>query len=76
MQLETLFATVLDIPTTNLDDQSSPKTVASWNSLGHLKLITAMEELYGVTFSSAEIRSLKSLGSARAILQAKGAIFG
>jgi len=74
MRIEELFASVLNLPVTSLDDESSPATIKNWNSLGHLKLITAMEELYGVTFTSAEIRSIKSLGLARSILGTKGVV--
>lgn len=63
---------VLNIPAPSLSDETSPATVQTWNSLGHLKLITTMEEVYGVTFTSNEIRTLKSLGGARALLLAKG----
>jgi acyl carrier protein len=73
MSIEELFASVLAVPAASLNDEASPATIKNWNSLGHLNLITAMEDIYGVSFSSAEIRSIKSLGGARAILQAKGA---
>ncbi|KAB8141150.1 acyl carrier protein [Chloroflexia bacterium SDU3-3] len=74
MNLEELFASVLNVPAETLSDDSCPATVRAWNSLGHLKLISAMEEIFGIAFSSAEIRGLKTLGGARALLQAKGAL--
>lgn len=72
MELEELFASVLNVPAAQLDDQSGPANLRSWDSLRHMRLIALMEDLYGVTFSSAEIRGLKSLGGARALLQSKG----
>ena len=74
MSIEELFASVLAVSPASLDDAASPATIKSWNSLGHLNLIAAMEDIYGVSFSSPEIRSIKSLGGARALLQAKGAL--
>jgi acyl carrier protein len=74
MPIEELVASVLDVPMATLTDQSGPATTKNWNSLGHLRLIAAMEDAYGITFSSGEIRALKSLGGARALLQAKGAL--
>ena len=74
MRIEELFASVLAVPAATLTDEASPKTIKNWTSLRHLNLITSMEDIYGVSFSSAEIRSIKSLGRARAILQAKGAL--
>lgn len=72
MPIEELFASVLDVPAEQLSDQTSPATLKNWNSLGHLQLIAAMEEMYDVTFSSAEIHAIKSLGIARGVLQQKG----
>jgi acyl carrier protein len=74
MGIEELFASVLDVPAATLTEHSSPATIKNWNSLGHLRLIAAMEDVYGITFSSGEIRTIKSLGGARALLQAKGAL--
>lgn len=74
MRIEELFASVLGVPAAELSDESCPAKIRGWTSLGHLKLITAMEELFGVTFTSTEIRSLTSLGKARALLQKKGAL--
>ena len=72
MKLEDIFATVLNVPSSDLSDATSPKELGSWTSRAHIQLITTMEQIFSVTFSAAEIKSLKSLGDARGFLSAKG----
>ncbi|MDP9382650.1 MAG: acyl carrier protein [Chloroflexota bacterium] len=72
MRLEELFGAVLDVPAASLTEESGPETVTEWDSFGHITLITAMEETYGVSFETDEIQKAKSLGDARDILRAKG----
>jgi acyl carrier protein len=72
--LEGLFAHVLRVPVDGLDDTTSPKTLAEWNSLRHVELVVAVEDAYGVRFSHAEVLSLESLGSFRLLLGKKGRV--
>lgn len=72
MKVEDIFATVLDVPAADLDDTVGPKELGSWTSRAHIQLITTMEQIFSVTFSAAEIKSLKTLGDARGFLAAKG----
>lgn len=74
MQLEEVFASVLGVTESELDDATTPRVLASWTSRRHIELITAMESVYGVTFTTAEIKSLGSLGAARGMLREKGAL--
>lgn len=72
MRLEDLFSLVLEVPSDALSDDTGPANLKSWDSLRHIKLISAMEEVYGVTFSTAEIKSLKSMGAVRQALTGRG----
>ncbi len=72
MQLEEVFATVLGVSASELDDETTPKVLPTWTSRAHIELITAMESVYGVSFTTAEIKMLKSLGDARNFLREKG----
>ena len=44
-----------------LPDNASYETITEWDSLGHLKLILAIEEEFEIKFNSAKISQLNSL---------------
>ena len=46
---------IMDTPIEKLDEESSPDTVEKWDSIGHMNLILALEEEFGVYFSGEEI---------------------
>ncbi len=73
MTLEELFGSILDIDPHELSDATSQTALASWDSMTHINLITAMEEVYSVAFSLDEIQAITSLGDARQMLRRKGA---
>lgn len=72
MKLEELFSKVLDIPTTIINDQFGQENSSSWTSLTHINLIATMEETYQISFSTREIRNMKTFADARAMLNNKG----
>jgi acyl carrier protein len=48
---------------------AGPGSVGVWDSVTHLNLILSIEAEFGVTFSSAELQDLNSLGKIRSRLQ-------
>jgi acyl carrier protein len=72
MPLEELFAGILGVDPGSLSDASTPATVDGWDSLMGIQLIMAMQEAYGVLFSTAEIERMGGLGDARRVLAEKG----
>jgi acyl carrier protein len=58
---------VLNLPAEVITEESSPRTVEGWDSLGHMNLMLALEEEFGVQFSDERIMQLLSVG---AIVQA------
>ncbi len=73
MTFEQIFGRVLEITPSDLNDEMSQANLAGWSSLAHISLITALEESYGISFSTQEILAAKSLGTLRGLLRAKGA---
>ncbi|NBE97998.1 acyl carrier protein [Nonomuraea sp. KC401] len=70
--LAELLADHLDVPATDITDDTGPDNLASWTSLAHIELITAVESVYGVRFTSYEIQSIATVGSLRGALRDKG----
>jgi len=55
-----------------LSEESSPSTVSSWDSLGHLNLVIALEEEFEVNLSAEEVLAMRNMGSIRRILHQYG----
>lgn len=67
-----VVARALRVPATSVSDASSPETLPRWSSLHHLDLITQIEDVYGVRFSTGDIVRAKSVGDIRRLLREKG----
>jgi acyl carrier protein len=59
-RLTGLVARVLDLPAVEVDKASADST-PGWDSLAHLRLLMAVEEEFGVSFSPDEIPELDSV---------------
>lgn len=61
------------------DDGSLPQDISalhrdemeSWDSLGHIRLVTALEESFAVTFTLDEIEAMTSVPTIAGILSTK-----
>lgn len=71
MNIETLFAGILNVDESTLDDDSGPETLASWTSRVHFELVTAIEEVFGIRLTRTEIRAMQTLGAARRLVEEK-----
>lgn len=67
-----VFADVLGISAESVGDDFSPATSPLWDSLQAMNLVIAMEDAYGVKFSTKEIAEMKSVGKVREVLRGKG----
>ncbi len=68
-----VIAEVLKVKPSAVTDQASPQTIAGWDSLRSIILVTALEERYHVTFTLAEIMGIKTVGDIRMLLERHGA---
>ena len=66
-----LFAEILQIDPTDLNEDSSPDNVKQWDSLAAMELVAAIEEKFKVKLSTKEIMKMSTLGRARKVLQGK-----
>jgi acyl carrier protein len=55
-----ILAVVLDVPEGDVDEGLSAEQTTNWDSIRHLDLIMALEEAFGVSFSSEELGALTS----------------
>lgn len=66
-----LFAEILQVDPTDLNEDSSPDNVKQWDSLAAMELVAAIEEKFKVKLSTKEIMKMSTIGRARKVLQGK-----
>ena len=60
-----IVSDVLDVPCSDLNPDSSPESVDSWDSISHLTLILSVEQACNVSFSPDQIPELTTIRSYR-----------
>ncbi len=71
-KLVQVIAEVLEMPEGDISENTSPNTARAWDSMIHVDLVLAIEEAFGVTFSTSETMLITSVAAARKLLQGKG----
>jgi acyl carrier protein len=64
-QLREVIAESLQIPPSAVRDELSRAAAPQWDSLNHLRLITAVEQEFGVTLTMEEISSIQTVADLR-----------
>ena len=59
-QLKKVFSEIFGIPAHKITDKMEINSIPKWDSLGHLNLISAIEENFKVSFTTEEIMELTS----------------
>jgi acyl carrier protein len=59
-RVRAVLAEVLDVPAAGIGQGFSAASVASWNSLNHLMMVSQLETEFGVIFSNEEMQALNS----------------
>lgn len=70
--LKAIFADVFGVTAAEYSDDLSPDTLTDWDSLGHIRLVSAMEDKLALTFETAEIMDMATVGAIKEILQRRG----
>lgn len=68
-----LVSDVLGVEVEAINDDSSPDTIASWDSVTHINLILALEEEFCVSLSDEDVIEMLSVGLIQRILLERGA---
>jgi acyl carrier protein len=71
--LDSIFATVLELSPEEITEDLSPESCPRWDSLNHLRLVTEIEGSFGVQFTMAEVQSALSLRKFRELIEAHAA---
>jgi len=71
-KLIAVFAEVLEVEPSTLNDESSPDNIDQWDSLAAMHLVAAIEDTFNTQLTTKEIMKMASIGLARKALQDKG----
>lgn len=69
--LQPIFRDVLDDPALQITRQSSAATVANWDSLAHINLVSAIEQEFHIRFALSELAELKNVGDMIDLMEQK-----
>ena len=67
-----ILGVVLEMPEQEIGEGLSAEDTSNWDSIRHLNLVMALEEAFGVSFSSDELGRLTSYRAITDALAARG----
>lgn len=67
-----IISQVMNVPLDQVHEQSSPETIAKWDSFQHMNLILALEEEFKIKFGDEEMMQMGSAGVICKSLRSKG----
>ena len=67
-KIKEVFSNIFGTPLNEINGQSSPDTIENWDSINHMKLITALEEEFDVEFTDEEIVEMQNVKLIKYIL--------
>ena len=70
-RIKNIMAAVFEISVDEINDESSPDNIESWDSLKHMNLIVALEEVFVVQFMDEEIVEVMNYAVIKLILSKK-----
>ncbi len=72
-RLRRVFADVFNVAPEKVNDSLSPDQVKGWDSLGHLRLVDALEADFNVRFDDGDLAVLENVGRIKHFLKLRGA---
>ena len=70
--LTDLFSRCLELPVSELSEDSSPDNTPQWDSMAAVQLVTEIEATFSVQLRTRDIMKMRTIGLARAVLRDKG----
>ncbi len=70
-RVQKIFREVFESPSLIVSERTTAADIPSWDSLTHINLIIALEEEFGIQFSSEEVTSMTCVGDLFAVLERK-----
>jgi acyl carrier protein len=74
-RLRAVMAEILDLEPESLEDDMSRQDTDTWDSLTHLRLITAVESTFGVKLTMDEIAAVDTPRTLENFIRAHGGLY-
>jgi acyl carrier protein len=74
-KLKEAFAEALQIDVTLVNDTLGYRSIAEWDSVSHMVLISILEEKFNVSIDTDDVIALSSVGKAKEILNKQNILF-
>tara|TARA_Y100001949_G_scaffold6354_1_gene4649 strand:+ start:165 stop:404 length:240 start_codon:yes stop_codon:yes gene_type:complete len=71
-KLYDIISKVFSVPLTEINDESSPETIESWDSFNGLVLVDDLESNFNVKFTVSEITDVKNISDIKRHLKNHG----
>lgn len=71
-RLRTILSKVLEVDETTITDDMSPQTVETWDSFNGLMLVSELELVFGVKFTTAEVIAVQNVRDIKDALRRHG----
>ncbi len=75
IKLFEIIARVFNTPINEIDDNSNPETIASWDSFNGYILLDEIESTFNVSITLDEALEIENVGDYKKILKEKGINF-
>jgi acyl carrier protein len=71
-KVEAVFSDVLGVPQETISEATSPENTPEWDSAQAINLVLALEDAFGIRFSTKEIVAMRDIALVKKVLRAKG----
>lgn len=61
-EVKTIMCDVFDVDDLDISKDTTARDIEEWDSLSHIRLIVAIEQHFGIKFTSLEVEGFKSVG--------------
>jgi acyl carrier protein len=69
-----IAAETFEVPERDVTRESSPQTLANWDSIAHLNFVLALETRFNIELSAQEMEGVRSVADAVKIVESRQAL--
>ena len=70
-RIKKIMSAVFEISPVEINANSSPENIQSWDSLKHINMVSALEDEFGIAFTDDEIIKIVTFSAIKANLKNK-----